>query len=258
MTGLSDGPEPAPGTLRAWELLHEAAGRRALGWRRLAEAFYHPDGQWTQDLLAGLIEQDLAHSVAWLDSDQELFDKPLASLRRFSEAQAELDLEAVHEALEVEYARLFIGPARELPAQPYESVWLDNDPQSGQRLFGGASTTAVEASYSQHGLVRVRSHHDLPDHIATEQEFLCYLCEREAEAWSKGDSRAAKELRAAEQEFLTTHLGRFAPQFCAAINEAAPDGAYAAFAAYLLAFLTIESGTPYVEIVGSIWPTAGT
>lgn len=257
MMGATEAPEPTPGSLRAWELLRETANRRALGWRRLAEAFYLPNGEWVAALLAGQVEKDLVHAVAWLDSDRELFDEPLASLRHFCEAQTGLQVAAVQEGLEVEYARLFIGPAQDLPTQPYESVWLDSDSQSGLHLFGGASTMAVEAVYAQYGLVRAASHHDLADHIATEQEFLCYLCEREAEAWSNGDSKSAKELRAAEQEFLVAHLGKFGPQFCAAVIQAAPDGAYAAFAAYLLALLTTESGTPYVKVVASIWPQAG-
>jgi TorA maturation chaperone TorD len=243
-------------SLRAWGLLGETANRRALGWRRLAEAFYLPDGAWVQALVAGQIEKDLAHSVAWLDSDRELFDEPLGTLGRFREAQVGLPAAVVQEALEVEYARLFIGPARELPAQPYESVWLDVDPQSGLQLFGAASTKAVEAVYAHHGLVRAASYHDLADHIATEQEFLCYLCEREAAAWSSGGSESAKGFRAAEQDFLVAHLGKFGPQFCTSVVQAAPDGAYAAFAAFLLAFLTVESGTPYVKVVSSIWPTA--
>ena len=247
---------PAAGLRRAWGLLALAADRRALGWRRLAEAFYGPSAAWTEDLLAGRIEADLRLATAWLDSDRELFDPPLAALRRFVESEAGDPPDAVRIALEVEHARLFVGP-EQVPAPPYESVWVDVDPDSGGHVFGGASTAAVEAAYHEHGLVRDPGHHDLPDHVATEQEFCCYLCEREAQAWRDGTPEQAKALRAAAQGFVATHLARFAPDFCAAVRAAAPESCYAAFAGFLLAHLTVESGTPYVEVVTSIWNSPG-
>jgi TorA maturation chaperone TorD len=245
---------PTVAISQAFERLGEAASRRALAWRRLAEAFYGPTDEWVVALLDGEVEPDLRLAIAWLDSDTELFDEPLAALARFVELSGPERLEAVRESLDVDYAGLFIGPAQTIPAQPYESVWMDVDVQSGQHVFGNASTAAVEAVYATYGLTRSPSHHDLSDHIATEQEFLCYLCEREAAAWSRGDLDEAKLLRTSEQEFLTGHLARFAPELCRAIQFALPQSLYSALAGYLLAFLTVESGTPYTKIVSSIWP----
>lgn len=244
--------EPGTGLRRAWDLLATAADRRALGWRRLAEAFYGPGQAFTEELLAGRIEADLRRATSWLDSDRELFEPPLEALHRFVEARAETPPDVVNTALEVEHARLFVGPG-EVPAPPYESVWRDVDPDSGHHVFGGPSTAAVAAVYREHGLVGEPGHHDLPDHVATEAEFCCYLCEQEAQAWRDEAPEHAKTLRAAEQDFVTTHLARFVPDLCVAVTEAAPESCYAAFAGFLLAQLTVESGTPYVEVVGSIW-----
>jgi TorA maturation chaperone TorD len=256
MSAVGVPTSPALGERRAWDLLGLAAERRALGWRRLAEAFYGPSAGFTKELLAEAVGQDLRLATSWLDSDRELFDAPLKALHRFTEAQAGTPPETVFTALAVEHARLFVGP-EQVPASPYESVWCDVDPDSGRHVFGGPSTAAVSAVYSEHGLVPDPGHHDLPDHVATEMELCCYLCEREAQSWRDGVPEPAKALRAAEQDFVTAHLARFAPEICAAVQAAAPEGCYAAFAGYLLAYLTVESGTPYVEVVSSIWSSPG-
>jgi TorA maturation chaperone TorD len=247
---------PKPGLRQAWERLSEAADRRALAWRRLSEAFYTPDVAWVAALLNGSIEADLRRAVSWLDSNQELYAPSLDALRRWVERSQELDAARVLEEVSVDHARLFVGPENP-PASPYESVWTDVDPMSGKPIFNGPSTVAVEAVYRELGLVQMPDHHDLPDHVATETEFLCYLCEQEAAAWRADDADRAKELRSIEEQFIKTHLGRFAREFCQAIDAAGHESCYAVFAGFLLAHLTVESGTPYLEVVGSIWSSPG-
>ncbi len=243
------------GLRQAWELLGEAAERRSLAWRRLAEAFHGPDGGWVADLLDGTLQADLDRAVSWLDSDQELYQAPLERLQRFVDTQTGRDPHEVELDLAVEHARLFVGPER-VPAPPYESVWTDTDPMSGRPVIHGPSTDSVEAAYAEQGVGIAEDYHDLPDHVATEAEFVCYLCEREAEAWRQGLPEDAKALRAAQQQFLTAHLGRFAGEFCDAVDRAAPGDCYGAFVGLLRAHLTIETGTPYLEVVGSVWSSA--
>ena len=252
LTPPTDLGDPTPGLRQAWDRLGEAADRRALAWRRLSQAFYSPEAGWIEELLAGSVESDLRLATSWLDSDQELYTKSLGALHRFVDLHQECGAPAVLEELAVDHARLFVGP-EEPPAPPYESVWMDIDPMSGKPIINGPSTTAVEAAYRELGLFQSPDHHDLPDHVATEAEFLCYLCEREAAAWGAGEADQAKELRAVQQRFITAHLGRFAREFCNAVDTAGHETCYAVFASFLLAHLTIESGSPYLEVVGSIW-----
>ena len=251
------GSAETPAALRqAWELLGEAARRRAMAWRRLSEAFYGPDQDWADQLVSGAIEADLRWATSWLDANRELYDPALLALHRYVELRAEVDAPAVSGELAVDHARLFVGPENP-PALPYESVWTDVDPMSGKPIINGPSTVAVAQFYEEHGLSKSPDHLDLPDHVATEAELLCYLCEREAEAWSEEEPDAAKELRAAEQRFITAHLGRFARELCAAVDAHGRETCYGAFAHFLLAHLTIESGTPYLDVVGSIWSSPG-
>ncbi len=250
-----DGETPA-GLRQAWELLAEAARRRAMAWRRLSEAFYGPDEDWVDQLVSGAVEDDLRWATSWLDANRELYDPALLALHRYVELRAGVDAPAVLEELAVDHARLFVGPENP-PASPYESVWTDVDPMSGKLIINGPSTVAVAAAYEELGLSQSPDHHDLPDHVATEAELLCFLCEREAAAWSESEPDVAKELRAAEQRFITAHLGRFAGELCAAVDAHGRETCYAAFASFLLAHLTIESGTPYLDVVGSIWSSPG-
>jgi TorA maturation chaperone TorD len=254
MTGESHSNTPKKGLVRAWELLERTSERRSLGWRRLAEALYYPTPGWVESLLEGNVGKDLRLSTSWLDSNREIFDPPLELIDKYVIACARAEHAVVLEDLEVEYSRLFIGPSRELPAHPYESVWIDKDPDSGKPIFAGPSMSAVEQTYAIYGLRRVPEHTDMADHIATEMEFMCFLSDNEARAWGSGDVQAAKQLRSSQQQFLSEHLGRFAPQFCDAVAKAAsPESPYAGFVEFLLAFLTVETGTPYVEVVTSIW-----
>lgn len=249
----ADGSKEAPAGLRqAWELLGEAAERRSGAWRRLSEAFYSPEPEWVEQLLAGSVEVDLRQATSWLDSNQELYEPSLVALGHYVERRAGSDPAAVLEELAVDHARLFVGPEK-APASPYESVWTDVDPMSGSPIINGPSSIAVSAAYQEQGLASSPDHRDFPDHIATEAEFLCYLCEREAAAWRAGEGDLAKELRAVQQQFITAHLGRFAREFCRAVDTAGHETCYAVFANFLLAHLTVESGSPYLEVVGSIW-----
>ena len=250
---VAPGSEKPPAGLRqAWELLEEAARRRGAAWRRLSQAFYSPDEEWVDQLLSGSVEADLRMATSWLDSSRELYDPALMALHRYVELHAGTGAQIVLEELSVDHARLFAGPESP-PAPPYESVWTDVDPMSGKPIINGPSTFAVTAAYEEQGLSRVPDHLDLPDHVATEAEYLCYLCEREATAWLGGEADPAKELRAVQQQFVTAHLGRFAREFCRAIAIEGRETCYAAFADFLLAHLTIESGSTYLDVLGSIW-----
>ncbi|MFW6003729.1 MAG: TorD/DmsD family molecular chaperone [Halanaeroarchaeum sp.] len=79
-----------------------------------------------------------------------------------------------HAALEREYTRLFVGPG-EHPCPPYESVYRDAEPDQEVGPVMGPSTQAVERWYREHGLVLDDATGELPDHVATELEFVGHL-----------------------------------------------------------------------------------
>jgi TorA maturation chaperone TorD/Fe-S-cluster-containing hydrogenase component 2 len=114
------------------------------------------------------------------------------------------DFAKPQEGLEVEYARLFVGPGRPV-AHPYESVYREG------RVMGDC-TLAVRQSYVTEGLAP--QGHSLPDHVAVELEFMAHLARQEAEAWERGDEEEVRACLRRQEAFLGEHLGRWLPRFC--------------------------------------------
>ncbi|MGI1658391.1 MAG: TorD/DmsD family molecular chaperone [Desulfitobacterium sp.] len=73
------------------------------------------------------------------------------------------------EDLNLEYAKLFIGPF-DLLAPPYGSIYLD-----GQRRVMGDSSVKVLQAYQEAGLKLSDEFKQPPDHIITELEFVYFL-----------------------------------------------------------------------------------
>jgi len=108
------------------------------------------------------------------------------------------------EGLEVEYARLFVGPGRPI-AYPYESVHREG------RVMGDCAL-AVRSLYSEEGLIPEANL--LPDHVAVELEFMAHLAKKEAEAWGEGERDDAEKCLRQQEMFLGDHLGRWLPDLC--------------------------------------------
>lgn len=240
---------------RAGELLGQASERRATGWRALALTFYEPVPDWIDDLQSGRLLKHLQLATGWLDSDRERFAGPLQHLSELTQGYADNQPEALLHELKVEYARLFIGPDH-VPVPPYESVYRDIDPASGRPLIMGPTAIAVSALYESHGLRQPEGHRDLPDHVATELEFVYFLCRKEADAWRSGELDQAKELRRTQRTFLTEHLGRWWPSFFERLVAASPAGVYRVVGELATAYLAVETGAAYAHGLTAVYPTA--
>lgn len=129
--------------------------------------------------------------------------------------------------LEIEYNRLFVGPAHPL-APPYESLYRDRG-----GLVMGPSVQAVLARYAEVGIALAPDHRDLPDHVAAELGFMAHLAAEEAAA--EGNEALAWRQRAAA--FLGLHLTVWLPQFCQRVREAGCHPFYPALADLAEAFV---------------------
>ena len=139
------------------------------------------------------------------------------------------------EALEVDYTRLFLSPAGPL-ALPYESAWVGGEDPTARH----EAMQAVLATYRNGGFAVDEDFGDLPDHIATEIEFLYALIFREARAQRTTDAaegRLAAELKAA---FVDRHLGRWIGPFADAMRSGAETGFYRALAELTERFIGLE------------------
>lgn len=138
------------------------------------------------------------------------------------------------EELAVEYTGLFIGPGGHVP--PYASVHL-----TGGGDLWGSSTAGVRRFIEQAGFAYRSGHRDPPDHLSVELDFMRRLAEREARALEDSDGAMAARCRAVEAAFVTGHLARWIPQFCARIAARAELPFYRVMATLLSDFIGLEA-----------------
>jgi len=151
-------------------------------------------------------------------------------VRAFREIAGSLEIEApgpfALKELEREYMDLFVVPNPRYVA-PYESVFRDswsNPVEGGAPIRGllmGDSSLAVQRCYDEAG---VAPKDELPDHIASELQFMAWLWGRQAVPES-GDVAAIAELRS---RFRANHMARWMADLRERVAERDRLGFYAA------------------------------
>lgn len=116
--------------------------------------------------------------------------------------------EELLEDLAVEYARLFIVPGISL--SPYESVYAEG-------MLCGESAQQVSNFYRKCGL-KIEDETLMTDHIGLELELMSYLKQKEAEAMKNGNQDTSRWIEL-QKEFVSEHLGKWAPRFFAMAEE---------------------------------------
>ena len=127
--------------------------------------------------------------------------------KNINNMQADIAGMAGPENLEVDFARLFVGPFN-LLAPPYGSVYLE-----GERQVMGVSTADVQRRYQAAGLDVATGFKDAPDHIAAELEFMHFLIFKAMEAANHGDANVIVTSFLNQQSFLEVHLGAWIHDF---------------------------------------------
>ena len=128
----------------------------------------------------------------------------------------------------VEYARLFIGPPKPA-APPWETMYAQPG-QVGEIGFGRA-TVAMQGLLAEAGLALAGERNQYADHRGIELLYLSELCRRRA---------AAADGAGAEGRLLTfarEHPAAWAPAFRDQVAAAAPGGYYAPLADLVVALL---------------------
>lgn len=222
------------------DVLARVASDRATVYAALSTGFYLPDEGLVWDLREGGFAHGIRAAVAWLGPDAAAYEPDLEDLHAISHALGSQQVDEVLRDLRVEHARLFTGPGR--PDVPiFESEYVDPGDGVAGRL-DGPSTVRVRRWYRSAGLERATSHRDLPDHVATELEFLHLLARREAEARQEGRIQDAHQLRRDTDRFLREHPAKWMPAFCRATLAAHPHPFYGALAGLLAIHLATELG----------------
>ena len=225
-------------------MTQNAASLRADMYQLLVVGFLHPD----RKLAAGLVNEGFQADVAvtakeiieTLHSDSAAAIAFCAASDALADESLTSDPESLYHELAVEYAHLFIGPP--LPAvSPYESAHVDSEPGAPALLVVSPSARAVLAAYREAGLNMAEGLNEPPDHIATEFEFMYYLCSAEARAWAEGNTDEADRLRGLEESFISGHLMKWGEDFALRVEEVSTQPFYRALAAVTQAFLRLEA-----------------
>ena len=220
--------------------LADVCARRAAVYQALVLGFGEPSQPYLAALVDGDLGDGLREAVAWLGPDAASYEPALSALGRAGAQAGELGAGDALRALAVEHARLFTGPGH--PAvMCYASQYLDAGERAAGRLNGAAAAYAA-AAYQAQDVVPVPHPRELPDHAATELEFLFHLCRREEDAWAHDDGDTARDLRRALDRFLGEHASLWLPEFAAAVKAAADAELYRALADLLVAHLSAEFG----------------
>jgi len=185
-------------------------------YRLLADGYYRP-------------EQSLLDSLPKLEACMKQVCSEAG--KYINQMQADITGKVGSENLEVDYARLFVGPFN-LLAPPYGSVYLE-----GERRVMGVSTADVQKRYQAAGLDVATGFKDAPDHIAAELEFMHFLIFKAMEAANQGDANGIVTCLSSQQSFLKEHLGAWVPEFAAHVVDNAKNAFYRNLARATEAFI---------------------
>ncbi len=128
----------------------------------------------------------------------------------------------------VEYARLFIGPPKPA-APPWETMYAQPG-QVGEIGFGRA-TVAMQGLLAEAGLALAGESNQYADHLGIELLYLSELCRRRAAAADGADAEGRL------LTFAREHPAAWAPAFRDQVAAAAPGGYYAPLADLVVALL---------------------
>ncbi len=170
------------------------------------------------ELLAQLIEEMTRDEVPAAAQGVSMEGKE--ALRAYAESIRHSELKAVVTQLAVEYASLFLNVGQHHIA-PYESIYT-----SGERLLMQRARDEVFALYRNEGLARDIKVNEPEDHIATELEFMSYLCQKAMQSVEKIDWKTALRYLEKQGGFLEEHLLAWIPAFCKELARTARPGFY--------------------------------
>jgi TorA maturation chaperone TorD len=187
-------------------------------FRLLSACFYDPQKKL---FIEGNLFGNLTEGLKQVCPDAAVFSSDMEkSIQKYTD-----------EDLNVEYARLFVGPF-ELLAPPYGSVYLDD----GGRVMGDSTMKVIER-YEKEGLARSDDFKDLPDHVAVEMEFISYLIYKEREALETSDLDAVRKYAEKQEAFLNNFIRPWMPQFCSKIKAGTENEFYRSLAECLSVFV---------------------
>lgn len=167
------------------------------------------------------------------DSVNAHLDRGFEELDEFVEANRGRDPETIHEELNTEFTRVFIGPRP--PVLAHETHFRDDTEFIGEGLAN------VEASYGAAGWASPEDYTEEDDYVAIELAFLRYLVEQQ---------RAGhEEAFGYERVFIDEHLSLWVEEFAEAVHDATDEPLFLAGADVVAGLVEFED-----ELVAQMVP----
>lgn len=148
------------------------------------------------------------------------------------------------EELHMDYEGLFRVPGSQF-VRPYESAYrtsLGEHAAKSRPVMNLSVTREVNAIYEREGLETAPGFDESADHLATELEFMSYLCKVRASHLVEGNREAARLYEEKQNAFLQGHLACWAEACLEEVEEKASTLFYRTFAGFLRSFLEAETG----------------
>lgn len=215
------------------DLAEWACARRDL-YRFLSAAFLESP---TPEFLAHLRDDSFQAGLA--DSFSP------AVVEEFDRVSAAKESEEFPRSAQIEFTNLFLVPGGQHIA-PYESVFRDRREIEGREISGllmGQSALDVQQWYRLAALEIAGDFKELPDHIGLEFHYLAYLCEKDREFETLGDSAKQTRAREMQRDFLKAHVLSWLAELAKQIRVKAKLPLYPAIASLAVEFCQDDLAT---------------
>lgn len=204
------------------QFVHLGPENRHIIYSHMAKALNYPD----QDLVTKLLDHSFVHPL--LDI-LETMEKPDTKeyITQFQEVfnQTTNNPETLLLELEKDYTRMCFA------SKPRQVYLFESVHREGKLLQ--ESTFEIARLYYEAGLKMDDSFDMPPDHIATEFEFMDYLCFKEIEGINTGDEEKKKYSQKLQNQVLEAHLGSFASKVGKALETHARTPFYTAIGRFI-------------------------
>lgn len=209
------------------------------GYELLSCAFAYPDERLAKGLVDGSVASDALACLLDAGAGEVAAREAAERLGAWRSASASELLSSMR----VLYSRLYLKPGGHTPVQPYESAFLhaERGLPGVPALFRTSVTMDVERQMREAGVVAKDARKEPCDSVFQEFEFLSYVHAKLAEALGGEDEAGvalwSERLRVFEEE----HTRVWLPLFLRRTQELAADEPYAAFAAFGLCLMGVQS-----------------
>ena len=198
----------------------QRAAARSSIYGLFQDAITYPNDEVRDALAAGELAELMRKGLALVEVDFTPTGECWRALREVDST----------EDLAVEYTRLFDAGASGPPCPLYGGLY------GGDRM---KKMEEVVRFYNHFGLTLSGEERELPDHLATQLEFMHYLTYREVEALHAGSD--AGPYRRAQRDFVARHLGMWVPKLCERLEKHQANDFFVSFFKLLADFLAWEA-----------------